>query len=210
MNREDKELYIRLLNQNGGGLGNGCGPTLMYCAIFFIILMCFVSCKTIKSAESYKENNTEIKKDSADVSVSHGDTTKIEHNTKEKEKEKTHTESHTEKKDSMVTVVDQNGNVIGKKEYHWLRETLKEKSEREKILEDSLGIFRHLSDSVCHYKAMYDSISNIAQKEKKVEVEKGQSLGQRISTFFADAIIGVIIFVLLFMLIRLIIGRLQR
>lgn len=208
--REDREFYIRLLNQNGGGLGNGCGTTMMYCVIFFIVLMCFVSCKTITSAESYKENNTEIKKDSADVSVSHGDTTKIEHSTKEKEKEKTHTESHTQKKDSVVTVVDQNGNVIGKKEYHWLRETLREKSEREKILEDSLGIFRHLSDSVCHYKAMYDSISNIAQKEKIVEVEKGQSLRQRISTFFADAIIGVIIFVLVFMLIRLIIGRLQR
>lgn len=210
MNREDKELYIRLLNQNGGGLGNGCGPTLMYCAIFFIILMCFVSCKTIKSAESYKENKTEIKKDSTDVSESHNDVTLIEHNTKEKEKEKTHTESHTEKKDSTVTIVDQNGNVIGTKEYHWLRETLREASKREKILEDSLGIFRHLSDSVCHYKAMYDSISNIAQKEKFVEVEKEQSLRQRISTFFADAIIGVIIFVLVFMVIRLIIGRLQR
>ena len=51
-----------------------------------------------------------------------------------------------------------------------------------------------------------DSVPKIVIKE----VEKKQSLTQRISTFFADAIIGVIIFVLVFMVIRLIIGRLQR
>ena len=51
-----------------------------------------------------------------------------------------------------------------------------------------------------------DSIPKIVIKV----VEKKQSIMQRISTFFADAIIGVIIFIVVFMVIRLIIGRLQR
>jgi len=51
-----------------------------------------------------------------------------------------------------------------------------------------------------------DSVPKIVIKE----VEKKQSIKQRISTFFADAIIGVIIFILVFMVIRMIIGRLQR
>lgn len=206
MNKEDLEMYR---NMQMGGLGNGCGPTLM-CGIVFFIAMLFSGCKTIKQAEVIKENKTEISNDSTDVSAVHADTTLIEHNKQEKEKEYTNVESHTEKKDSFVTVVDQNGNVVGTKEYHWLRETLREVSERERTLKDSLSMYRHISDSLNYYKEKLDSVSNLSQREKIVEVEKEQSISEKVKTFFANAIVGVILFVLIVVFIKFIKKRLRR
>lgn len=192
-----------------GGLGNGCGPTLIY-GILLFVLICFASCRTVKQAEAIKENKTEISNDSTDVSSIHVDTALTEHIKQEKEREKTNTESHTEKKDSFVTVVDQNGNVVGTKEYHWLKETLREVSERERILKDSLSMYRHISDSLNYYKEKLDSVSNLSQREKIVEVEKEQSIGEKVKTFFANAIIGVILFVLIVIVVRLICKKLRR
>lgn len=206
MNREDFEMYR---NMQMGGLGNGCGPTLIY-GILLFVLICFASCRTVKQAETIKENKTEISNDSTDVSSIHVDTALTEHIKQEKEKEKTNTESHTEKKDSFVTVVDQNGNVVGTKEYHWLKETLREVSERERILKDSLSMYRHISDSLNYYKEKLDSVSNLSQREKIVEVEKEQSIGEKIKTFFANAVIGVILFVLIVIVVRLICKKLRR
>ena len=131
----------------------------------------------------------------------------MEHKTNTTEKEKTHTESHKEQRDSFVTVVDQSGNVIGTKEYHWLKESLKESSEREKLLEDSLKIYRQMSDSIGYYRSKIDSISNIKQDERIVEVEKQRSINEKITTFLTDAVIGVIIFILVIWLVRLISKR---
>lgn len=206
MNKEDLEMYR---NMQMGGLGNGCGPTLMYGIVFFIAML-FSGCKTIKQAEAIKENKTEISNDSTDVSSVHVDTALTEHIKQEKEKEKTNTESHTEKKDSFVTVVDQNGNVVGTKEYHWLRETLREVSERERTLKDSLSMYRHISDSLNYYKEKLDSVSNLSQREKIVEVEKEQSISEKVKTFFANAIVGVILFVLIVVFIKFIKKRLRR
>lgn len=206
MNREDFEMYR---NMQMGGLGNGCGPTLIY-GILLFVLICFASCRTVKQAEAIKENKTEISNDSTDVSSIHVDTALTEHIKQEKEREKTNTESHTEKKDSFVTVVDQNGNVVGTKEYHWLKETLREVSERERILKDSLSMYRHISDSLNYYKEKLDSVSNLSQREKIVEVEKEQSIGEKVKTFFANAIIGVILFVLIVIVVRLICKKLRR
>ncbi len=196
-------------NMQMGGLGNGCGPTLIY-GILLFVLICFASCRTVKQAEAIKENKTEISNDSTDVSSIHVDTALTEHIKQEKEREKTNTESHTEKKDSFVTVVDQNGNVVGTKEYHWLKETLREVSERERILKDSLSMYRHISDSLNYYKEKLDSVSNLSQREKIVEVEKEQSIGEKVKTFFANAIIGVILFVLIVIVVRLICKKLRR
>jgi len=206
MNREDFEMYR---NMQMGGLGNGCGPTLIY-GILLFVLICFASCRTVKQAEAIKENKTEISNDSTDVSSIHVDTALTEHIKQEKEKEKTNTESHTEKKDSFVTVVDQNGNVVGTKEYHWLKETLREVSERERILKDSLSMYRHISDSLNYYKEKLDSVSNLSQREKIVEVEKEQSISEKVKTFFANAVIGVILFVLIVIVVRLICKKLRR
>lgn len=167
-------------------------------------MMVLTGCKTIKSAETHTENRTEVNVDSTDVAKVYSDSTGVEHKTSTTEKEKTHTESHKEQRDSFVTVVDQNGNVIGTKEYHWLKESLKESSEREKRLEDSLMIYRQISDSIGYYKAKLDSISNIRQDEKIVEVEKEITLKERISTFLENAAIGVIVFIILVIGIRLI------
>ena len=192
-----------------GGLGNGCGPTLI-CGILFFVAVFFASCKTVKEAEIIKEEKTEVETDSTDVSTFHVDTARTEHSKQESEKEKTNTESHTEKRDSFVTVVDQNGNVVGTKEYHWLRESLREISERERILSDSLATYRHISDSLNSYRTKLDSLSSLSKKEKTVKVEKEQSIGEKIKTFFANAIIGVISFVLIVTVVRLIRKRLRR
>lgn len=180
--------------------------------ICFVIIAMLVltGCKTIKSAESHTENHTELKTDSVSKETVHKDSTGVEHKTNTSEKEKTHTETHKEQRDSFVTVVDQNGNVIGTKEYHWLKESLRESSEREKRLEDSLMIYRHISDSIGYYKAKLDSISSIKQDEKIVEVERQQSIKEKITTFFSDAIIGVIIFIVIVIGIKLIVKRLRR
>ena len=144
-------------------------------------MLALTGCKTIKSAETHTENRTEVKVDSTDTAKVHSDSTDVEHKTSTTEKEKTHTESHKEQRDSFVTVVDQNGNVIGTKEYHWLKESLKESSEREKLLEDSLKIYRQMSDSIGYYRSKIDSISNIKQDERIVEVEKQRSIKEKIS-----------------------------
>ena len=180
--------------------------------ICFVIIAMLVltGCKTIKSAETHIEDRTEVNVDSTDIAKVHSDSTGVEHKASTTEKEKTHTESHKEQRDSFVTVVDQNGNVIGTKEYHWLKESLKESSEREKRLEDSLMIYRQISDSIGYYKAKLDSISNIRQDEKIVEVEKERSLKERISTFLENAAIGVIVFIILVIGIKLIVKRLRR
>ena len=141
-----------------------------------IALLVLTGCKTIKSAETHTENRTEVNVDSTDTAKVHSDSTGVEHKTSTTEKEKTHTESHKEQRDSFVTVVDQSGNVIGTKEYHWLKESLKESSEREKLLEDSLKIYRQMSDSIGYYRSKIDSISNIKQDERIVEVEKQRSI----------------------------------
>lgn len=180
--------------------------------ICFVIMasLMLTGCKTIKSAETHTENHTEVKVDSTDVAKVHSDSTGVKHKTNTTEKEKTHTESHKEQRDSFVTVVDQNGNVVETKEYHWLKESLKESSEREKRLEDSLMIYRHISDSVGYYKAKLDSISNIKQDDKIVEVKGEQSVGDKIKTFFAKAFIWIFVFMLLFIFIRLSAKKLRR
>lgn len=207
--RGEKEQIIRMLHESG--LGTGCGPRLYAaCIIMTLIILMLTGCKTIKSAETHTENNTELKVDSASTGMVHTDSANVEHKTNISEKEKTHTESHKEQRDSFVTVVDQNGNVIGTKEYHWLKESLRESSEREKRLEDSLLIYRQISDSIGYYKSKLDSISSIKQDEKIVEVERQQSIKEKITTFFSDAIIGVIIFIILVIGIKLIVKRLRR
>ncbi len=196
MNREDFEMYR---NMQMGGLGNGCGPTLIY-GILLFVLICFASCRTVKQAETIKENKTEISNDSTDVSSIHVDTALTEHIKQEKEKEKTNTESHTEKKDSFVTVVDQNGNVVGTKEYHWLKETLREVSERERILKDSLSMYRHISDSLNYYKEKLDSVSNLSQREKIVEVERSQTMKEKLTAFASHALIGIFVFIIFYLI----------
>lgn len=162
------------------------GPMCKVCfwcfvAIVLLLSVCAMTgCKTVKSVESHTETKTEAVRDSSDNSTVHADTAKTEHVKTEKEKEKTHTESHKEQKDSMVTVVDQQGNVIGTKEYHWLKETLREVSEREKCLEDSLRDYRHISDSIGRYRELVDSLSHVVKDDKHVEVEIQPTLWERI------------------------------
>ena len=55
-----------------------------------------------------------------------------------------------------------------------------------------------------------DSINNLSQHEKIVKVEKEQSIGEKIKTFFAHAIVGVISFVLIVVFIKFIKKRLRR
>lgn len=182
-----------------GGLGNGCGPTLIYGILLFVLIF-FASCRTVKQAETTTEEKTEIRSDSTDVSATHSDTNRTEHSKQESEREKTNTESHTEKKDSFVTVVDQNGNVVGTKEYHWLKETLREVSERERILKDSLSMYRHISDSLNYYKEKLDSVSNLSQREKFVEVERSQTMKEKLTAFASHALIGIFVFIIFYLI----------
>lgn len=189
------------------GLGTGCGPRFYgaFIVVFMIILL--TGCKTVKSVENHTENNTELKTDSTSTEKEHKDSTNVTHNTNTTEKEKSHTESHKEKKDSVVTVVDQNGNVIGFKEYHWIKETLREMSEREKRLEDSLLIYRQISDSISFYKEKMDSLSNIVNDSQYIEVEKKQSLKDRLFDFFKDAVIVLVLFLIFKIVLKLVLKK---
>lgn len=203
MDYYDKKLL------KSGAVYKVCAFCMIWIAALLLLAL-LTGCKTTKSVESHTESNTTLKTDSTDSHLVQQDTTIVSHSTHVGEKETTRTESHTEKKDSMVTVVDQSGNVIGTKEWHWLKETLREVSEREKSLEDSLSIYRHRFDSVGYYKAKFDSLSHVTNKEKKVEVEKERSLSDKLSTFIVDAVIGITIFIILIISVMLIRKRLQR
>ena len=123
----------------------------------------------------------------------------------------THTENRTEvnvdstdtaKVHSDSTGVEHKTSTTEKEKTH-----TEESSEREKLLEDSLKIYRQMSDSIGYYRSKIDSISNIKQDERIVEVEKQRSIKEKITTFLTDAVIGVIIFILVIWLVRLISKR---
>ena len=187
-----------------GGLGNGCGPSLMmYILLACLIITLLTSCRTVKQAETTTEKKTEVRNDSSNVSAVHVDTANVEHSKHEKEREKTSTESNVEKKDSFVTVVDQNGNVVGTKEYHWLKETLREVSERERILKDSLSMYRHISDSLSYYRGKLDSLSHLSNYEKTIEVEKKLSMWQQFKVDYGGYSIGTSFFLVMLIITRL-------
>lgn len=54
MTQQDKELFK---NYGYGGLGNGCGPALMYGLILIGAILLLSSCKSIKSVESTTESH---------------------------------------------------------------------------------------------------------------------------------------------------------
>lgn len=56
MKREDREFYQRIAGYCGGGLGKGCGPTLMCFVI--LIAWCFIGCKSTEYVPVV-ENHTE-------------------------------------------------------------------------------------------------------------------------------------------------------
>jgi len=51
------EIYMMQWQRMGGGLGNGCGPSLMlYVIIGIVLLMLFTSCRSVKSVETSSES----------------------------------------------------------------------------------------------------------------------------------------------------------
>lgn len=176
MKREDREFYQRIAGYGGGGLGKGCGPTLMCFVI--LIAWCFIGCKTkeyVPVVETHTEHHWHTDSVHQTDSVISHETTLI--------------------KEVDSATMAKYGIQLKNMERAWLIQNDK--------LQREISRLESMKADTVH---KVDSIPKIVIKE----VEKKQSIMQRISTFFADAIIGVIIFIVVFMVIRLIIGRLQR
>lgn len=55
MKREDRDYYKRIA-QTGGGLGRGCGPTLMMCVILIAGILLVSGCRTVRRSVAEKEH----------------------------------------------------------------------------------------------------------------------------------------------------------
>lgn len=124
-----------------------------------VVLAILTSCTTTRYVpviQKQKENVYVNKKDSS------GDN----YIQNQSEKESRTSNIYTEKRDSSVTTVDQQGNVINQEHWHWSNTSSKEYIEKEKILKDSIDRLRVINDSLSALKS--DSIPVPYPVEKKL------------------------------------------
>ena len=177
MNREDREFYQRIAGYGGGGLGRGCGPTLM-CMIALFVFLCLIGCKSTEYVPVV-EKHTET----------------IHHHDSVKEIDSVMTEKTTIIREVDSALMAQYGIQLKANERAWLIQTEK--------LQKEISRLRELQkDSV----AKQDSVPQIVIRE----VEKKQSFGQRISTFFSDIVMFLIIFIVVLTVYWLIKNGLRR
>ena len=177
MKREDREFYQRIAGYGGGGLGRGCGPTLM-CIVLAFVILCFMGCKST---------------DYVPVVEKHTET--IHHHDSVKQIDSVHTENTTIIREVDSATMAQYGIQLKAQERAWLIQT-------EKLQREISRLKEMQKDSV----SKQDSVPQIVIRE----VEKKQSIGQRISNFFADIVMNLIIFIILITVYWLIKNWLRR
>ena len=166
-------------NMRHGGLGNGCGPSLMlYTLVGFIVVLLLSGCKAteyVPVVETHTEHHW--------------------HTDSVRQVDSVLTEKTTIVREVDSATMAQYGIQMKQMERAWLVQTDR--------LNREISMLQSQKSDTVH---IVDSVPRIVIRE----VEKKQSLGDRLSAFAADAAIGVIIFVLVFLVYRLLIGRLRR
>lgn len=181
MTEEEKSriLAATQLSNLTSGSGGCTVPLAFYALVAAFVFLTLAGCGTTSHTEIHQKEMTEVSTDSASTEKVAADTTRTEHKTTEREKTETSKETHTEKRDSTVTVVDKDGNVIGWKEYHWLVASIRELGSTERRLTDSLSEYRSRADSLSYYRHIADSLSSVRSDAVEVVREKPLTWWQR-------------------------------
>lgn len=189
-----------------GGLGKGCGPTLMSFVITALIilvgLMGLTGCRTIKESEMTNENHKLSELMERMDSMMRTSYT-WQQDLYSKQSSLVDSFRHNEKRDSNhVVVINEKGDTVRERIeiYHEVeKDHSSEKQETEMLVQKIEKLDSMLRVSV-EKQAVTDSL--LRERDKYKEVEKEKTLGQRISTFFTDALVCVIIFVLVYIILK--------
>lgn len=189
-----------------GGLGNGCGPTLMSFVITALIVLIgligLTGCRTIKESEVTNENHKLSELMERMDSMMRTSYT-WQQDMYSKQSSLVDSFRHNEKRDSNhVVVINEKGDTVRERIeiYHEVeKDHSSEKQETEMLVQKIEKLDSMLRVSV-EKQAVTDSL--LRERDKYKEVEKEKTLGQRISTFFTDALVCVIIFVLVYIILK--------
>lgn len=189
-----------------GGLGNGCGPTLMSFVITALIilvgLMGLTGCRTIKESEMTNENHKLSELMERMDSMMRTSYT-WQQDLYSKQSSLVDSFRHNEKRDSNhVVVINEKGDTVRERIeiYHEVeKDHSSEKQETEMLVQRIEKLDSMLKVSI-DKQAVTDSL--LRERDKYKEVKKEKTLGQRISTFFTDALVCVIIFVLIYIILK--------
>ena len=177
MKEQDKELFK---NYGYGGLGNGCGPALMYGLILIGAILILSSCKSIKSVESTTESHkvSELveKMDSLVTKTS-----KWQQDIYQKQTSLVDSFKQKEKNDSShVIIVNEKGDTVRERIeiHHYVeREHSSEKNESEIWIQKFREVDSLLKVSL-DKQAVTDSL--LKEHNKETVVEKQLTFWQRI------------------------------
>ena len=200
MKEQDKELFR---NYGYGGLGNGCGPALMYGLILIGAIFLLSSCKSIKSVESTTESHkvSELveKMDSLVTKTS-----KWQQDIYQKQTSLVDSFKQKEKNDSShVIIVNEKGDTVRERIeiHHYIeREHSSEKNESEIWIQKFREVDSLLKVSL-DKQAVTDSL--LKEHNKETVVEKQLTFWQRIKQSLGGWAILISTVLLLIMLYKL-------
>lgn len=200
MKEQDKELFK---NYGYGGLGNGCGPALMYGLILIGAILLLSSCKSIKSVESTTESHkvSELveKMDSLVTKTS-----KWQQDIYQKQTSLVDSFKQEEKNDSShVIIVNEKGDTVRERIeiHHYVeREHSSEKNESEIWIQKFREVDSLLKVSL-DKQAVTDSL--LKEHNKETVVEKQLTFWQRIKQSLGGWAILISTVLLLIMLYKL-------
>lgn len=200
MKEQDKELFR---NYGYGGLGNGCGPALMYGLILIGAILLLSSCKSIKSVESTTESHkvSELveKMDSLVAKTS-----KWQQDIYQKQTSLVDSFKQKEKNDSShVIIVNEKGDTVRERIeiHHYVeREHSSEKNESEIWIQKFREVDSLLKVSL-DKQAVTDSL--LKEHNKETVVEKQLTFWQRIKQSLGGWAILISTVLLLIMLVKL-------
>lgn len=188
------------------GLGNGCGPTLMSFVITALIilvgLMGLTGCRTIKESEMTNENHKLSELMERMDSMMRTSYT-WQQDLYSKQSSLVDSFRHNEKRDSNhVVVINEKGDTVRERIeiYHEVEKDHSSEKQVEEMLVQKIEKLDSMLRVSVEKQAVTDSL--LRERDKYKEVEKEKTLGQRISTFFTDALVCVIIFVLVYIILK--------
>lgn len=189
-----------------GGLGNGCGPTPMSFVITVLIilvgLMGLTGCRTIKESEMTNENHKLSELMERMDSMMRTSYT-WQQDLYSKQSSLVDSFRHNEKRDSNhVVVINEKGDTVRERIeiYHEVEKDHSSEKQVEEMLVQKIEKLDSMLKVSVEKQAVTDSL--LRERDKYKEVEKEKTLGQRISTFFTDAFVCVIIFVLVYIILK--------
>lgn len=200
MKEQDKELFK---NYGYGGLGNGCGPALMYGLILIGAILMLCGCKSIKSVESTTESHkvSELveKMDSLVTKTS-----KWQQDIYQKQTSLVDSFKQKEKNDSShVIIVNEKGDTVRERIeiHHYIeREHSSEKNESEIWIQKFREVDSLLKVSL-DKQAVTDSL--LKEHNKETVVEKQLTFWQRIKQSLGGWAILISTVLLLILLVKL-------